>query len=238
MSSTPRTAGAGAPDILVEARDLVKNYELDGEVVHALRGVTLAVGAGEFVAIEGPSGCGKSTLLHLLGAVDVPSGGTLRWFGRDAAAFDDAGRTALRLRRFGFVFQRFFLLPMLTASENVALPLLEARVPRAERERRVAEVLDYVGVRPRARHRPGQMSGGEQQRVAIARALVHAPQLVLADEPTGELDEATGLQIADLLSRVHAEGTAIVLVTHNPELGARAERRLHMRDGRIVEARP
>jgi len=205
--------------------------------VHALRGVTLRVGAGDFIAVMGPSGCGKSTLLHLLGAVDVPSSGVLRWFGRDAAGASDAERTALRLRRFGFVFQRFFLLPMLTAAENVALPLLEAGTPRRERERRVAEVLEYTGVAHRARHRPGQLSGGEQQRVAVARALVHAPALLLADEPTGELDEATGNQIADLLARVHAAGTAIVLVTHNPELGARAARRVHMRDGRIVEER-
>jgi len=219
---------------LVEARDLVKNYELDGEVVHAVRGVTLDVRPGEFAAIQGPSGCGKSTLLHLMGAVDVPSSGSLRWFGRDAAMSTDAERTALRLRRFGFVFQRFFLLPMLTAAENIALPLLEARVPRAERERRVVEMLEFVGVAHRSRHRPGQMSGGEQQRVAIARALVHAPQLVLADEPTGELDEATGRQIADLLQRVHAGGTAIVIVTHNPDLAARAARTLHMRDGHIT----
>jgi putative ABC transport system ATP-binding protein len=223
-------------DALVTARDLVKDYDADGQVVHALRGVTLEVPRGDFVAVLGPSGCGKSTLLHLLGAVDVPTGGALRWFGRDAATFDDAARTALRLRHFGFVFQRFFLLPMLSAAENVALPLLEAGMPRPQRDERVAEVLDWVGVAHRARHRPGQMSGGEQQRVAIARALVHRPPLVLADEPTGELDESTGLQIVDLLSRIHAGGTALVLVTHNPALGDRAARRLHMRDGRIVEA--
>jgi putative ABC transport system ATP-binding protein len=223
---------------LVEARDLAKDYELDGWQVHALRGVSIDVHGGDFVSIMGPSGCGKSTLLHLLGAVDVPSGGRLVLFGRDAAGLSDAERTAMRLRHFGFVFQRFFLLPMLTAAENVSLPLMEAGVARRERERRVAEVLEYVGLAARARHKPGQLSGGEQQRVAIARALVNRPQVLLADEPTGELDEATGGQIAALLERLHADGTAIVLVTHNPELAARAHRPLHMRDGRLLENAP
>jgi putative ABC transport system ATP-binding protein len=222
-------------DLLVEARDLTKRYALDGQVVQALRGATLDLRAGDFVAILGPSGCGKSTLLHLLGAVDVPTSGTLRLLGRDTATLSDAERTALRLGTFGFVFQRFFLLPMLTAAENVSLPLLEAGTSKAARQQRVREVLEYVGVAHRARHKPGQLSGGEQQRVAIARALVNRPRLVLADEPTGELDEATGLQIAALLERLNADGTAIVLVTHNVELGARAHRQLHMRDGRIVE---
>lgn len=223
---------------LVQAESLTKHFALGSETVHALRGVTLNVHAGDFIAIQGPSGCGKSTLLHLLGAVDVPSGGALRWFGRDAATCGDAERTLLRLHRFGFVFQRFFLLPMLTASENVALPLLEAGTPAAERRRRVAEVLEYTGVAHRAAHRPGQLSGGEQQRVAIARALVHRPAVLLADEPTGELDEATGRTITALLERVHDAGTAIVLVTHNPELASRARRQLHMRDGRLVEDIP
>jgi putative ABC transport system ATP-binding protein len=217
------------------AHDVTKDYKLDGEVIHALRGVTISVSERDFAAIVGPSGCGKSTLLHVLGAVDVPSAGQLQFFGRDAATLTDAGRTALRLRAFGFVFQRFFLLPMLSAAENVSLPLREAGVPKREREARVLEILDYVGLAHRARHKPGQMSGGEQQRVAIARALVHRPALLLADEPTGELDETTGNQIAALLERVHAGGTAVVLVTHNPELAARAGRRLTMRDGRIVD---
>jgi putative ABC transport system ATP-binding protein len=230
------TAPEGA--LLVEGRDLAKDYHLSGWQVHALRGVSLEVRAGDFVSIMGPSGCGKSTLLHLLGAVDVPSAGRLVLFGRDAARLTDAERTALRLHHFGFVFQRFFLLPMLTAAENVVLPLMEAGVAKAERGRRVAEVLDYVGLAARARHKPGQLSGGEQQRVAIARALVNRPQVVLADEPTGELDEATGEQIAALLERLNADGTAIVLVTHNPELAARAHRPLHMRDGRLLEDAP
>ena len=221
--------------LLVEAHDLTKNYDLDGQVVHALRGATLAIRAGDSVSIMGPSGCGKSTLLHLLGAMDVPTAGRLVLLGRDAARLSDAERTALRLRHFGFVFQRFFLLPMLTAAENVSLPLLEAGVGRADRERRLQEVFETVGLAHRACHKPGQLSGGEQQRVAIARAIVNRPQLLLADEPTGELDEATGLEIAALLERLNAGGTAIVVVTHNPVLAGRTRTQLHMRDGRIVE---
>jgi putative ABC transport system ATP-binding protein len=219
------------------AQDLVKDYDLDGAPVHAVRGVTLQVGAGDFVAIMGPSGCGKSTLLHLLGAVDVPTSGTLRLLGRDARTLRDAERTALRLGAFGFVFQRFFLLPMLSAEENVSLPLREAGVPARERDARVAELLARVGLEHRARHRPGQLSGGEQQRVAIARALANRPRLLLADEPTGERDEATGEDIFALLESVHASGTAIVLVTHNPDLASRAGRCFHMRDGRFVPSR-
>ena len=224
--------------LLVEAHDLRKDYELNGYRVQALRGVSLQLGAGDFVSIMGPSGCGKSTLLHLLGAVDVPTSGRLVLFGRAALALADAERTALRLHHFGFVFQRFFLLPMLTAAENVSLPLLEAGVGKTERERRVRDGLEYVGLGERLRHKPGQLSGGEQQRVAIARALVNRPQVLLADEPTGELDETTGNQIAALLERLNADGTAIVLVTHNPELASRARRPLHMRDGRLLENAP
>jgi putative ABC transport system ATP-binding protein len=197
--------------------------------------VSLQVGAGEFVSVMGPSGCGKSTLLHLVGLVDVPTAGSLTLFGRDATRLSDAERTRLRLHHLGFVFQRFFLLPMLTAAENVSLPLLEAGVGRQARAQRLAELLDYVELGHRSRHKPGQMSGGEQQRIAIARALANRPRLLLADEPTGELDEATGEQIASLLARLNADGTAIVLVTHNPELAARGTRILHMRDGRLVD---
>ena len=203
--------------------------------VHALRGVDLAVPAGDYLALMGPSGCGKSTLLNLFGAVDLPSGGMVTLEGSDTRALDDRARTRLRLTRVGFVFQRFFLLPMLSAHENVLLPMLEARVPRAEREARADELLSYVGLRDRRDHRPSQLSGGEMQRVAIARALANRPRLLLADEPTGELDEATGEAIAALLARLHADGLTIVLVTHNPALAARATRTLHLRDGRIVE---
>ena len=201
--------------------------------VAAVRDVSLRIDAGEYIAVRGPSGCGKSTLLHMLGCVDTPSSGTLTFDGRDVAALSDSQRSLLRLRHIGFVFQRFFLLPMLTAAENVELPLSEAGAGKRERHARVAELLDYVGLADRAGHRPSQLSGGEMQRVAVARALANRPRLLLADEPTGELDEATGAQVAALLDRVNADGTALVIVTHDAVLASRARRVLMMRDGRI-----
>jgi putative ABC transport system ATP-binding protein len=222
-------------DFVVEAHAASKVYPMPAGDVHALNGVSLGVPRGDWLALMGPSGCGKSTLLNLFGAVDLPSAGTVLLEGADIARMNDDARTALRLTRVGFVFQRFFLLPMLSAVENVLLPMLEARVPRAEREARALELLDYVGLAARRDHRPSQLSGGEMQRVAIARALANRPRLLLADEPTGELDEATGESIARLLAKLSADGLTIVLVTHNPELAARARRTLHLRDGRIVE---
>jgi len=222
-------------DIVVRADHAGKIYPMPAGDVAALTGVNLAVPAGDFLALMGPSGCGKSTLLNLFGAVDLPSTGSITLEGSDTRALDDDARTALRLTRVGFVFQRFFLLPMLSAYENVLLPMIEARVPRADREARAVELLEYVGLGARMHHRPSQLSGGEMQRVAIARALANRPRLLLADEPTGELDEATGQAIARLLARLSSEGLTIVLVTHNPELAARAHRTLHMRDGHIVE---
>jgi putative ABC transport system ATP-binding protein len=221
---------------VVEGRHLSRVYPMPAGPVEALRDVSLAVAPGDYVAISGPSGCGKSTLLHILGCVDAPSGGELRFEGRDVASLRDDERTRLRLRRVGFVFQRFYLLPMLTAFENVELVQSEAGAPAAERRARTAELLAYVGLGDRASHRPSQLSGGEMQRVAIARALANRPALVLADEPTGELDEETGAQIADLFDRVNHDGTALVIVSHNPALAARARRRLYMRSGRLVEA--
>jgi putative ABC transport system ATP-binding protein len=204
--------------------------------VLAVRDASLEIGPEEYIAIMGPSGCGKSTLLHLLGCVDTPTRGELTFEGRDVGSLGDAERSRIRLRRIGFVFQRFFLLPMLTARENVELPQSEAGVPKALRRERTAELLAYVGLAHRAGHRPSQLSGGEMQRVAIARALANRPRLLLADEPTGELDDATGDQIADLLDRVHADGTAIVVVTHNAALARRASRQLVMSGGRVGEA--
>jgi putative ABC transport system ATP-binding protein len=201
--------------------------------VTAVRDVTLQIHSGDHIAVRGPSGCGKSTLLHMLGCVDAPSSGTLLFDGQDVSTLSDAKRSALRLRRIGFIFQRFFLLPMLTAAENIELPLSEAGASRRDRQQRTKELLDYVGLSPRADHRPSQLSGGEMQRVAIARALANMPQLLLADEPTGELDEATGAQIAALLDRVNADGTALVIVTHDQTLASRAARVLTMKDGRI-----
>lgn len=205
------------------------------QVVHALRGVTLEIRRGDYVAVMGPSGCGKSTLLNILGCVEQPTRGTLTYEGRIVNGLGDAELTRLRLRAIGFVFQRFFLLPMLTAEENVMLPMMEAGVPKTERVQRARELLDYVGLSHRARHKPSELSGGEMQRVAIARALANRPQLLLADEPTGELDAATGEQIAQLFRRLNAEGMTIVMVTHNAELARTAQRVLHMRDGQIVD---
>jgi putative ABC transport system ATP-binding protein len=229
------------PPPLVEARGLTKSFPMPAGPVVAVRDVSLTVAPGEYIAVMGPSGCGKSTLLHLLGCVETPTEGELRFDGREVGSLGDAERSRIRLTRIGFVFQRFFLLPMLTARENVELPQSEAGVPRPERRERTRELLEYVGLGPRADHRPSQLSGGEMQRVAIARALANRPRLLLADEPTGELDDTTGEQIAALLDRVHADGTAIVLVTHNSELARRASRRLRMRGGRVssrAEAAP
>jgi ABC-type lipoprotein export system ATPase subunit len=201
--------------------------------VTAVSDVTLHIAPGDHIAIRGPSGCGKSTLLHILGCVETPTSGTLLFHGSDVTKLSDRQRSLLRLQSIGFVFQRFFLLPMLTAAENIELPQSEANVPKMERRERTRELLDYVGLGARADHRPSELSGGEMQRVAIARALANKPGLLLADEPTGELDRATGEQIAALLDRVNADGTALVIVTHDPALADRSRRLLMMRDGRI-----
>ena len=220
---------------IVDGRNLTRVFPMPAGPVTALGQVSIRVEPGEYVAITGPSGCGKSTLLHLLGCVDRPSSGSLLFDGRDVAGLGESERSRIRLTRIGFVFQRFFLLPMLTAWENVELPQAEAGVRHAERRHRTRELLAYVGLADRVDHRPSQLSGGEMQRVAIARALANRPPLLLADEPTGELDDATGDQIVDLFDRVHADGTAIVVVTHNPAVAARAGRRLAMKSGRVVE---
>jgi len=219
---------------IVEAQGVTRSFPMPAGPVVAVRDVSLRVAAGDHIAVAGPSGCGKSTLLHLLGCVDAPTSGSLLFEGRAVAALSDNERSRIRLTRLGFVFQRFFLLPMLTAAENVDLPQAEAGVPRGTRAARTAELLEYVGLTTRADHRPAQLSGGEMQRVAIARALANRPSLLLADEPTGELDEDTGQQIASLLDQVNADGTALVIVTHDPALASRARRVIRMRDGRIV----
>jgi len=218
----------------VQARDLARGYTMGSARVNALRGVSFDVDEGEWVAIVGPSGCGKSTLLNLLGAVDTPDAGTLTIAGQRIDRMSDGDATGFRLRQIGFVFQRFYLMPALSAAENVELPMAEARLPRAERRARVESLLGYVGLAARADHRPSQLSGGEQQRVAIARALANRPALLLADEPTGELDAATGLEMIDLFRRLNADGTTIVVVTHDAQMAAAASRRIQMRDGAIV----
>ena len=220
---------------IVEARSVSRIFPMAAGPVAALCDVSLRITPGEYIGVVGPSGCGKSTLLHVLGCVDVPTSGQVLFQDREVASLSDADRSRLRLREIGFVFQRFFLLPMLTAWENVELPQAEAGVGRAERRQRTEELLTYVGLAPRAGHRPSELSGGEMQRVAIARALANRPRLLLADEPTGELDQATGEQIVTLLDRLHADGTAVVVVTHDAAVASRAHRLLRMRDGRIVE---
>jgi putative ABC transport system ATP-binding protein len=220
---------------LVEAHRLRKEFPMPAGPVVAVNDVSLTIAPHEYTAIMGPSGCGKSTLLHLLGCVDTPTSGEMHFDGRDVGSLGDAERSRIRLTRIGFVFQRFFLLPMLTAQENIELPQGEAGVSKPVRRDRTAELLAYVGLAHRAGHRPSQLSGGEMQRVAVARALANRPRLLLADEPTGELDDATGEQIADLLDRVHADGTAIVVVTHNAALARRASRQIAMRGGRVSE---
>jgi putative ABC transport system ATP-binding protein len=219
---------------VVEARSVSRVFPMPAGPVTALRDVSLCVGAGDYVAITGPSGCGKSTLLHLVGCVDSPTSGAIMFEGREVAALSESERSGIRLRRIGFVFQRFFLLPMLTAAENIELPQAEAGVPAAERRSRTRALLEYVDLADRADHLPSQLSGGEMQRVAIARALANRPALLVADEPTGELDEATGDHVADLFDRVHADGTAILVVTHNAALAARARRRVAMKSGHLL----
>src|SRR5688572_3686911 len=222
-----------AAPVIVRADHVTRSFAMPSGPVVAVRDVSLDIAAGDYVAVQGPSGCGKSTLLHMLGCVDTPSKGSLLFEGRDVAALTDRERSLLRLRSIGFVFQRFFLLPMLTAAENVELPQSEAGVATRERQARTRELLDYVGLAARADHRPSQLSGGEMQRVAIARALANKPRLLLADEPTGELDQATGQHVADLLDRVNRDGTALVIVTHDASLAARASRVVLLRDGSI-----
>jgi putative ABC transport system ATP-binding protein len=223
--------------LIVDAQQVSRVFSMPAGPVTAVRDVTLQIRGGDHVAVRGPSGCGKSTLLHMLGCVETQTSGTLLFDGQDVSRLSDARRSLLRLRQIGFVFQRFFLLPMLTARENVELPMSEAGITKEARQQRVRELLEYVGLAARADHRPSQLSGGEMQRVAIARALANGPRLLLADEPTGELDEATGAQIAALLDRVNQTGTALVIVTHDLALADRAGRVLTMRDGRIESER-
>ena len=221
---------------IISLHDVRRDYALGAERVHALQGVTLDVERGDYVAIVGPSGCGKSTLLNMIGVIDHPTSGTVEIAGKRVDAMTDREATSFRLRNIGFVFQRFYLMPILSALENVALPMAEAKVARKEREEKAAELLAYVGLASRERHRPSELSGGEQQRVAIARALANGPALLLADEPTGELDASTGTQIISLFQRLNADGTTIVVVTHDEDLADAARHKIHMRDGKVVGA--
>ena len=223
---------------LVRAEGVRRDYRVGDDVVHAVRGVDLSIDAGEWMAIVGPSGCGKSTLLNLLGAIDTPSVGRVLVGGRDISSLGDREATRFRLLQVGFVFQRFYLMPALTALENVELPLGEAGVERTERRRRAVELLEYVGLEARGRHRPAQLSGGEQQRVAIARAIAKRPDVLLCDEPTGALDIATGIVVLEAIERVNKElGTTTAVITHNAAVADMADRVISLADGHIAAER-
>ncbi|HTN74134.1 MAG TPA: ABC transporter ATP-binding protein [Pirellulaceae bacterium] len=223
---------------VLEARHLSKTFGQGPTQVSVLRGVDVVVNAGEFLAIMGPSGCGKSTLLHLLGGIEPPSQGQVLLQGEDFGALDDTQRSIIRRRRIGFVFQKINLLPTLSAIENVALPLMIDAVPRADALRQALVALEQVGIAQRAKHFPSEMSGGEQQRVAIARALVIKPAVILADEPTGALDSASGLHVVKLLRQCVEYGQTVVMVTHDHGIARQADRVVTMRDGLVVEGQP
>lgn len=220
---------------LIEARGLTKVYAMGGQTVHALRGVSLDIEEGEFVAIMGASGSGKSTLMNILGCLDQPTEGSLRLAGEPVEGMQPDQLASIRNRRIGFVFQQFNLLPRTSALENVELPMVYAGVRAPERRTRALESLAKVGLAERANHTPAELSGGQQQRVAIARALVNNPQLILADEPTGALDSQTSEEIMRLLAELNAQGMTVVMVTHEHDIAAWARRRVVFRDGRIVE---
>jgi len=216
---------------LIVANSVAKIYRRGREEIRALDNVSFAIDCGEFVAITGPSGAGKTTLLNILGCMDTPTSGTLRISGREAGKLSEREQTLLRRREIGFVFQHFGLIPTLTVAENIALPALFAR---KQDNGRTGELLERVGLASRRNHRPHELSGGEMQRVAIARALVNNPSLILADEPTGNLDTGTGDAIIDLFRRLNGQGLTIMVVTHNETMAGSAQRRLALRDGRLV----
>lgn len=219
---------------MIELQQVERVFHVGDQDVHALRQVDLRVAPGEYLSLMGPSGSGKSTLLHVLGLLDRPTGGSYRFEGQDVTALDDQAQARVRRLRIGFVFQSFHLIARLTTAQNVALPLVLAEVPPPERRARVEAQLRAFGLLDRAHHLPDQLSGGQRQRAAIARATAARPSLLLADEPTGNLDRATGHEVVAVLERLHDEGITLIVVTHDPELGARAHRRLRMDDGRLV----
>ena len=224
---------------LLSAKALTKSYTMGRRTLDVLRGVNLAVPRGEFMALRGASGAGKSTLLHLVGGLDSPNGGEIHFAGQDIAAFSEPKLTDFRNRRVGFIFQAYHLLPELDALENVCLPARVARVPAARAEARGRELLARVGLSDRVEHKPFELSGGEQQRVAIARALINEPELILADEPTGNLDSHTGGEIIELLKKLHAERqTTLIIATHDAKVAAHARRVFELVDGCIVENLP
>jgi len=218
---------------LIELAGIERVFQLGDSTVHALNALDLSMDAGEYVAVMGPSGSGKSTLLNLLGLLDRPNAGTYRLEGRDITTLSPDEQARVRSERIGFVFQSFHLVPRLTAAENIALPMTLAGIPAKERNTRVAEALANFGLENRADHRPDQLSGGQRQRVAIARATIMQPALILADEPTGNLDRHTGEEVVSLLEGLNARGVTLIVVTHDQAMGARAQRQLVMEDGRL-----
>ena len=220
---------------LIETVDLWKTYQMGDEEIHALRGVSIQIERGEYVAIMGPSGSGKSTLMNLIGCLDTPSRGSYLLNGKQVSQMDDNELARIRNEEIGFVFQTFNLLPRATALRNVELPLVYAGVPAKEREQRARGALEKVELASRMSHRPNELSGGQRQRVAIARALVNNPSILLADEPTGNLDSKTGIEIMGVFERLHKAGNTIVLVTHEPDVAAYALRAIHIRDGQVEQ---
>jgi putative ABC transport system ATP-binding protein len=218
---------------LIETQDLWKTYTMGDEEIHALRGVTIQIEKGEYVAIMGPSGSGKSTLMNLIGCLDTPSKGTYLLNGKEVSTMNDNELARIRNEEIGFVFQTFNLLPRATALHNVELPLVYAGVPAKVRLERARQALEKVELSQRMNHRPNELSGGQRQRVAIARALVNNPSILLADEPTGNLDSKTGVEIMALFERLHGAGNTIVLVTHEADVAAHAKRQILIRDGRV-----
>lgn len=224
---------------VIELKDIVKLYDMGGaEEVHALQGVTMSIAKNEYVAIMGPSGSGKSTLMNVIGCLDTPTSGIYQFNGVNVSEMDDNQLAEVRNREIGFVFQTFNLLPRSDALHNVELPLIYGGVPSAERKKRALETLDHVGLGDRVHHKPNELSGGQRQRVAVARALVTRPSIILADEPTGNLDSKTGEEIMMLFEELHRQGNTIILVTHEADIAEHAHRAVRLRDGKIETDEP
>jgi putative ABC transport system ATP-binding protein len=231
---TSQTAAPALNGALIHAEDLWRTYQMGSEEIHALRGVSFEIKQGEYVAVMGPSGSGKSTLMNLIGCLDTPSRGTYVLRGKLVSQMNDDELAAVRNREIGFVFQTFNLLPRATALHNVELPLVYAGIPKEERLQRAHHALELVDLAARVQHKPNELSGGQRQRVAIARALVMGPAILLADEPTGNLDSQTGEEIMRLFAKLHQDGNTIILVTHEPDIAEHAHRTIRIRDGQIA----
>jgi putative ABC transport system ATP-binding protein len=218
---------------LIDARDIHKIFMLGKVKLHVLRGINLAVERGEYISIMGPSGSGKSTLMHILGCLETPTSGTYILDGQEVHNLTEPELASIRRTKIGFVFQNFYLLPRMSALDNVALPMVYMRVPLSERRKRAEEILVRVGLGDRLKHNPSELSGGEHQRVAIGRALANDPEIIFADEPTGNLDSKSGAEIMDIFKELHRAGKTIIVVTHDPEIARRAERIVRIRDGQV-----